>query len=148
MRHGWFVGLVIAWSAPGVLAALTQDIPLPEPAPGWKIERIAEGPAFAHVNALVAAEDRVFLGQNAAVLSYLNGKMAVFAETLGRIHGLEWIDGTLFLIHGSSLSALRDTDGDGRTDRREDLVTDLGPKPHPEDPLDDHGVGGIRLGPD
>ena len=42
--------------------------------------------------------------------------------------GLEWVDGTLYVVHAPFLSAFRDTDGDGKADERVDLITGLGPK--------------------
>ena len=48
------------------------------------------------------------------VMAIKDGKSRVFAEKLWCVMGLEWVDGTLFVVHAPFLSALRDTDGDGR----------------------------------
>ena len=43
------------------------------------------------------------------VLAIKDGKSAVFAEKLWCVMGLEWVDGTLFVVHAPFLSAVRDT---------------------------------------
>ena len=65
-----------------------------------------------------------------------------------RVKGLEWVDGTLFVVHAPFLSALRDRDGDGKADERVDLMTGLGPKIPGFDGLNDYIASGIRLGMD
>ena len=62
--------------------------------------------------------------------------------------GLEWVDGTLYVVHAPFLSALRDTDGDGKADERVDLMTGLGPKLPGFNGINDHVASGIRLGMD
>ena len=63
------------------------------------------------------------------VLAVKDGKSRVFADKLWCVKGLEWVDGTLFVVHAPFLSALRDRDGDGKADERVDLMTGLGPEP-------------------
>ena len=82
------------------------------------------------------------------VLAIKDGKSRVFAEKLWCVKGLEWVDGTLYVVHAPFLSALRDRDGDGKADERVDLMTGLGPKPPGFDGLNDHIASGIRLGMD
>ena len=52
-----------------------------------------------------------------------DGKVTTFADRLWSVMGLEWVDGTLYVVHAPFLSAFRDTDGDGKADRRVDLIT-------------------------
>ena len=82
------------------------------------------------------------------VLAIKDGKSRVFAEKLWCVKGLEWVDGTLFVVHAPFLSAFRDRDGDGKADERVDLMTGLGPKLPGFDGLNDHIASGIRLGMD
>ena len=60
--------------------------------------------------------------------------------------GLEWSDGTLYVVHAPFLSAFRDTDGDGRADERVDLITGLGPKIPGFSGINDHIASGFGWG--
>src|SRR5262249_22551315 len=82
------------------------------------------------------------------VLAIKNGKSSVFAENLWCVMGLEWAEGTLFVVHATFLSALRDTDGDGKADERVDLMNRVGPKEPGANGLNDHVASGLRLGMD
>ncbi len=82
------------------------------------------------------------------VIRLKEGRITVFAENLWSVMGLEWIDGTLYVVHAPFLSAFRDTDGDGRADTRVDLVTGLGPKLPGWSGLNEHIASGARLGMD
>ena len=62
--------------------------------------------------------------------------------------GLEWVDGTLFVVHAPYFSAFRDTDGDGKADSRVDLITGLGPKLPGFNGINDHVASGVRMGMD
>ena len=149
MRQGLLFALSATLLVPRAGVAGAQDNPLPLPAPGWTIELAAQGGQITTPTALVSAPDgTVYLGQDGTVVTFKDGRITVFADKLGRIHGLEWIDGTLLVAHGPFLSALRDTDGDGRADDREDLVTGLEPKLTGAVPAGDQCMGGIRLGLD
>ncbi len=75
-------------------------------------------------------------------------RSATFADKLHAVMGLEWIDGTLYVVHAPFLSALTDTDGDGRADRRVDLMTGLGPANPAFNGINDHIASGCRLGMD
>jgi putative membrane-bound dehydrogenase-like protein len=72
-------------------------------------------------------------------------KFNVFAE-MDSPRGVIWDDGTLYVLHPPSLTAYTDTNGDGVSDKSEDLVTGIG--------FDlkfrgaDHTTNGIRLGID
>ena len=75
-------------------------------------------------------------------------QITVFADKLWSVMGLEWVDGTLYVVHAPFLSAFRDTDGDGKADSRVDLVTGLGPKLPGFNGINDHIASGIRQGMD
>ena len=70
------------------------------------------------------------------ILLFREGKEpVVFAEKLNAVFGMAWHDGALYVMNMPRLTVLRDTDGDGKADRRKDLFTDLGPRAHrPERP--------------
>ena len=135
--------------------------PLPKVPEGWKVELVTQAPAIAYPTAIVAAPDgTIYLGQDPmdmpgpvnvpidSVVAIKDGKVRGFAEKLWSVMGLEWIDDTLYVVHAPFLSALRDTDGDGRADSRVDLITGLGPKVPGFSGLNDHVASGLRLGMD
>jgi HEAT repeat protein/glucose/arabinose dehydrogenase len=134
---------------------------LPAVASGWSIELAAQVPEVVFPTAIVAAPDgTLYVGSNPMdmtgpptapidrVLAIKDGKSSVIAENLWCVMGLEWVDGTLYVVHAPFLSALRDTDGDGKADERVDLMTGLGPKLPGANGLNDHVASGIRLGMD
>ena len=144
------------------LRAAAADVPpLPKVADGWSIELVARAPEIAYPTAIVVAPDgTIYLGQDPmdmpgpptepidSVVTLKGGKVATFAEKLWAVMGLEWLDGTLYVVHAPFLSAFRDTDGDGKADRRVDLITGLGPKLPGFNGINDHVASGIRLGMD
>ena len=83
-----------------------------------------------------------------SVVAIKEGKVRTFAEGLWAVMGLEWIDRTLYVVHAPFLSAFTDTDGDGRADRRVDLMTGLGPANPAFSGINDHIASGVRLGID
>ncbi|HEX3450356.1 MAG TPA: HEAT repeat domain-containing protein, partial [Isosphaeraceae bacterium] len=134
---------------------------LPVVAEGWTITMALEAPEILFPTTIVAtANGTVYLGSDPMdmpgpptepidrVLAVKNGKVTVFADKLWSVMGLEWIDQTLYVVHAPFLSALRDTDGDGRADARVDLVTGLGPKLPGSSGINDHIASGVRLGMD
>jgi len=135
--------------------------PMPAAAAGWSIELVAEAPRILFPTAIVAAPDgTVYLGSDPMdmpgpptepidrVLAVKDGKIRVFAGKLWSVMGLEWCDGTLYVVHAPFLSAFRDTDGDGIADSRIDLVTGLGPRLPGFNGINDHIASGVRLGMD
>ncbi len=136
--------------------------PMPKVADGWSIALVEQAPRIAYPTAIVAAPDgTVYLGQdpmnmpgpvNSPVDSVLavrpDGSTRVFADKLQSVMGLEWVDGTLYVVHAPFLSSFRDSDGDGVADVRVDLVTGLGPKIPGLNGLNDHVASGVRLGMD
>ncbi len=147
-----------------MVSALRADEPharLPAAAAGWKIELVSQAPDVSFPTAIVAASDgTLYVGSDPMdmpgpatepidrVLAIKSGKSTVFAENLWCVMGLEWADDTLFVVHAPFLSALKDTDADGKADTRVDLMTGLGPKLPGSNGLNDHIAAGIRLGID
>ena len=134
---------------------------LPAAAQSWSIELVAQSPQIVFPTAIAAAADgTVYLGSDPMdmpgpptepidrVLAIKNGQTTVFADKLWSVMGLEWVDGTLYVVHAPFLSAFRDNDGDGTTDSRVDLVTGLGPQLPGFNGINDHIASGIRQGMD
>jgi putative heme-binding domain-containing protein len=159
MRHAFAIGVLVVLVSKPALGF--DEAPLPKVAEGWSIELVAKAPEIAYPTAVVVAPDgTVFLGQDPmdmpgpptepidSVVTLRGGKVATFAEKLWAVMGLEWLDGTLYVVHAPYLSAFRDTDGDGKADSRVDLITGLGPKLPGFSGLNDHIASGIKLGMD
>ncbi|MGC8638340.1 MAG: HEAT repeat domain-containing protein [Isosphaeraceae bacterium] len=143
------LALLIALIPSATRSGGAEKSSLPQTAAGWTIELVTEGTEIAAPTAIVSAPDgRVYIGQNSRVLALQDGKTIVFTDTLGKVHGLEWADGVLFVAHGSLLSSFRDIDGDGGADRRLDLAGGLTPKRENATSSLDGCMGGIRLGLD
>jgi HEAT repeat protein len=133
--------------------------PLPQPAPGWSISLVGPARGIHNATSIVASDGTIYLGQAAvgksnageasgSVLSVRGGQSRLFATGLGSVSGLEWIDGTLFVLHPPGLAALRDTDRDGQADQRIDLVAGLGPTGLVTSAINDHIAAGVRAGID
>src|SRR5262245_47810839 len=56
-------------------------------------------------------------------------KATVYAAGFNSIQGLAYHDGTVYVMHAPLLTALCDTDGDGKADVRRDLLSGLGLPP-------------------
>lgn len=152
--------LAVSWLAFGSTQALAVDPGL-QLATGWKAELVAQAPEILFPTAIVAGPDgTVYLGQDPmdmpgpptqpidSVVAIKNGKVQIFADKLWAVMGLEWVDGTLIVVHPPFLSAFRDKDGDGKADERVDLVTGLGPRLPGFSGINDHVASGVRLGID
>ena len=153
--------LIMAFLSARGEAGEPEREPLPRPVPGWSIALAAQAPQVRNPTSIVVAADgTIYLGQAAtemtgragvdsrSVLAIKDGKSRVFAEGLGCVSGLEWIDGALYVVHPPELSSFRDTDHDGRADERIDLVTGLGPTALVPTEINDHVAAGIRAGMD
>jgi HEAT repeat protein/glucose/arabinose dehydrogenase len=152
--------LLLSFSFP-VQGADESAKTLPAVASGWKIELVADARQVLFPTAIAAAPDgTLYVGSDPMdmpgpptepidrVMAIKDGKSRVFAERLWCVKGLEWVDGTLYVVHAPFLSALRDRDGDGKADERVDLMTGLGPTLPGFDGINDYIASGIRLGMD
>lgn len=74
-------------------------------------------------------------------------KATVVAKDFNSIMGLEYHDGTLYVMHAPFLTALRDTKGTGVFDERRDLLTGLGLTPE-KNPVLLHCANGVVAGHD
>src|SRR5262245_60537541 len=73
----------------------------------------------------------------------------LFADHLYAVMGIQQIDDAIYVMNMPHLTILKDVDGDGVADAREDLFTDLGPvAPGWPGGFNDHIVSGLRLGMD
>ena len=158
----WLV-LVLVGGMPTAEAA--DPVPLPTTTDGWSIELLAQAPLIhAPTAVLETPAGLLFLAQDPmdlngpatervdyiVTLRNVNGQWVRtrFAENLGPVMGLEWTGDTLLVAHAPLLTALRDTDGDGRADQRIDLVRGLGPRNPAFNGYNDHVISGMRLGMD
>jgi putative membrane-bound dehydrogenase-like protein len=149
------VSLLTASTSPAANDALPT---VPE---GWSIELVADAPKIHFPTACVVAPDgAIYVGQDPmdmpgpptqpidSVVRIRDGKVCLFADKLWAVMGLEWVEGTLYVVHAPFLSAFRDTNGDGRADERLDLITGLGPKQPGFNGINDHVASGVRVGMD
>lgn len=74
-------------------------------------------------------------------------KATVYAGQFNSIQGMSYHDGTVYAMHAPFLTALRDTDGDGKADERRDLLTGLGLTPE-KNPVRLHCANGVVMGHD
>jgi putative heme-binding domain-containing protein len=152
--------IVLFWAAVPCVAGAAPSRQ-PAVADGWSIELAAEAPQVLFPTAIVAAPDgTLYLGSDPMdmpgpptvpidhVVAIRGGKATTFADKLWSVMGLEWIDGTVYVVHAPFLSAFRDVDGDGKADTRVDLMTGLGPERPGFNGINDHIASGIRLGMD
>ena len=161
MRVGSVLAIVVTFGFGANRVSGAAPGGLPAVAKGWSIERVAEAPEILYPTAIVAAPDgTLYLGSDPMdmpgpptapidrILAVRGGKTTTFADKLWSVMGLEWIDGTLYVVHAPFLSALRDNDGDGKADSRVDLITGLGPELPGFNGINDHIASGVRLGMD
>ena len=81
------------------------------------------------------------------ILKFKNEQDPVeYAKGFRAIQGMAWFNNSLYVCHMPFLSVLRDTDGDGKADQKDDLFTDLGPTNNQG--LNDHIVSGLQFGID
>jgi len=70
-----------------------------------------------------------------------------YAEGFNSIQGLAYYDGAVFVMHAPFLTSLRNTDGDGVSDERRDLIQGLGLPPEENDTRL-HSANGVVAGHD
>jgi putative heme-binding domain-containing protein len=167
MRARWIASLLTLTLTlvPTTIPALAADGPvaLPKVPEGWKIELLKQAPEILYPTAIVTddTQSTIYLGQDpmdmpgpptepidSVVAIKKDGKVTVFADKLWAVMGLEWDDHTLFVVHPPYLSAFRDTNHDGKADKRVDLITGLGPRLPGFNGINDHVASGVRMGMD
>lgn len=150
-------------SISGLLLALgaAQDpAPLPRPAEGWTLEVVAQAPRIRHPSVVCSAPDgRIFIAEDPIDMEgpidkpvdrilclHPGGRISVFAEGLGPVFGLMYLEGRLYVQHAPKFSVFRDQDGIAAG--REDLIDGMNPTPSAGNGLNDHIPANFHLGID
>ena len=144
-----------------VLALLaTQDAAVPRCAEGWKLEIVAQAPRLLHPSVVCCAPDgRIFVGEDRIDMEgpidqavdrilclHPDGRTTVFAEGLGPVFGMMYLEGRLFVAHVPKFSVFRDREGVAAG--REDLLECMNPTPSAGNGLNDHIPANFHLGID
>ena len=157
----------IAWATRSETLWRAKQEPKPKAAEGFAVDLIMQAPQLLWPTTLLALDDgSVLVGEDPMDMPGPADKpidrvvriapdgqggwtRTVYAENLYAVFGLETIGDTVYVMNMPHLTALRDTDGDGRADVRQEILTTLGP-PAPGWPggFNDHIVSGIKLGMD
>lgn len=124
----------------------TVDLGISVPA-GFRVDLYAEG--LDNPTSLAFGPDgRLYVSQLNGRISAvtdadndgLGDRVEVFAEGFASPLGLAWRGGELYVSSRGTVSVVRDTDGDGRADVRNDIITGL--------PSGRHQTNGLAFGPD
>jgi putative membrane-bound dehydrogenase-like protein len=146
-----------------LLAAQAGPAPSPELpacAEGWKLEVVAQAPRLRHPSVVACAPDgRIFVGEDPIdmegpidqpgdriVCLHPDGRLTVFADRLGPVFGLMYLEGKLFVQHVPKFSVFRDDQGIGRD--RVDLIECTNPTPSAGNGLNDHIPSNFHLAMD
>ncbi len=149
-----------------VVAAPTSTA-RPKAQPGFQVDLVAEAPAILWPSAILALDDgSILVGEDRMDMPGptdqpldrvirlawdADGTLTktAFASGLYAVMGLEQQDGDVFVMNMPHLTRLRDRDGDGVAEEREEILTNLGP-PAPGWPggFNDHIVSGLHFGID
>lgn len=143
-----------------VLAFLQPSPSEPRPAEGWALELVAEAPRLRHPSAVTCSPDgRIFVGEDyidmegpidrpvdRIVCIHPDGRITVFADRLGPVFGLLYMDGKLYVQHVPKFSVFSDA-GDSACDRF-DLLESTNPTPSAGNGLNDHIPANFHLGMD
>ncbi|HAB18007.1 MAG TPA: hypothetical protein DCE44_16350, partial [Verrucomicrobiales bacterium] len=132
----------------------------PTPAPGWKLELLAQAPDVMHPGTVVCSPDgRIFvaedpmdirteradLAEGRILCFHPDGRRTVFVDKVYAAFGMQYLDGRLYVLHNPFFSAWSDA-GDYGTNRV-DLVTNTNPNWHALG-WNDHVPANFRLGLD
>jgi putative membrane-bound dehydrogenase-like protein len=156
-RPALALALALALAATGPAVAALPRVP-----EGFKIRLVAAVPAVQYPCQVATAPDgSLFVAEDPMdqvgpankpidrVLVFREGKdPVVFAEKLNAVFGMAWHDGALYVMNMPNLTVLRDTDGDGKADRRTELFNDLGVPAGQPNNFNDHIVSGLQFGMD
>src|SRR5262249_44428973 len=148
------LALALALAAAGPAVAALPRVP-----EGFHIRLVAAVPAVQYPCQVATAPDgSLFVAEDPMdqvgpankpidrVLVFREGKEpVVFAEKLNAVFGLAWHDGALYVMNMPNLTVLRDTDGDGKADRRTELFKDLGVPAGQPNNFNDHIVSGLQF---
>lgn len=146
------IGLLLGFSL-GVFATACfgAEPDLPHVADGWSVTLAGRLPvAFAPTTITPGSKGEFLVaGASGRVFRLADGLLIPFAHEpeLNPISGLERVGDTLFVLNPPLLTALRDADGDGRAEGREEVVTGLGDSASARLTLG-RAVGSIRRGMD
>jgi putative membrane-bound dehydrogenase-like protein len=146
---------MIAWALALILAQAD-----PQAAEGWTLEVVARAPRVRHPSVVCCAPDgRVFVGEDPIDMEgpidaridrvlclHPDGRTTVFAEGLGPVFGLLYLEGRLYVQHVPKFSVFRDCDGVGKD--RQDLIECTNPTPTAGNGLNDHIPANFHLGMD
>lgn len=141
-----------------VLLALAQGEPTA--AEGWSLDLVARTPRIRHPSVVCCAPDgRIFVGEDPIDMEgpidapvdrvlclHPDGRTTVFAEGLGPVFGLMYLQGRLYVQHVPKFSVFRDAGGVGQD--REDLIECTNPTPSAGNGLNDHIPANFHLGMD
>jgi len=141
-----------------ILLLLAQSEP--RAADGWSLELVARAPRIRHPSVVCCAPDgRVFVGEDPIDMEgpidaridrilclHPDGRTTVFAEGLGPVFGLMYLEGRLYVQQVPKFSVFRDEGGVGK-DRR-DLIECTNPTPTAGNGLNDHIPANFHLGMD
>jgi putative membrane-bound dehydrogenase-like protein len=146
----------LAWSLTSPTLAAGPKVP-----EGFTVRLVASVPAVQYPcqvatapdGSLFVAEDPMdqvgpYEAYDGRIVRFVQGtgEPRVFAEGFRAVQGMAWRDGALYVCHMPYLTVVRDTDGDGKADRKDELFHDLGPTDNRG--LNDHIVSGIQFGID
>lgn len=141
-----------------LLLALAQTEP--RAADGWSLDLVAKAPRVRHPSVVCCAPDgRVFVGEDPIDMEgpidaridrvlclHPDGRTTVFAEGLGPVFGLMYLEGRIYVQHPPKFSVFRDVDGVGKD--RVDLIECTNPTPTAGNGLNDHIPANFHLGMD
>ena len=141
-----------------VLLSLVQAEP--SAAEGWSLELVARSPRIRHPSVVCCAPDgRIFVGEDPIDMEgpidaridrvlclHPDGRTTVFADGLGPVFGLLYLEGKVYVQHVPTFSVFRDEDGVGKD--RVDLLEGTNPTPSAGNGLNDHIPANFHLGMD
>jgi len=132
----------------------------PTAADGWSLELVARAPRIRHPSVVCCAPDgRIFVGEDPIDMEgpidaridrvlclHPDGRTTVFADGLGPVYGLMYLEGKVYIQHAPKFSVFRDADGVGKD--RLDLLECTNPTPTAGNGLNDHIPANFHLGMD
>lgn len=115
----------------------------PVPRPGWSLEQLAAAPDIAHPSVVTTAPDgRIFVAEDPMDIRedvapdaragrilclHPDGRRTIFATGLHAVFGLQYLEGSLYVLHNPRLTLFADRDGIGHDPR--DILHHTLPEP-------------------